>query len=131
MTEEEFSNLLKKGNYTPEFRKFLENATIAWEESKRPQLKGKIKVKWTSDTTLQSYCDEFMFGTEEGFRNGGVAFKVNMEGATQEDLDCFEKYMKKWTTPPKKNFRWDKPMKGGKITIQLPDYGQEEKEILF
>ena len=57
MTKDEFSDLLNKGNYTPEFRAFLEKATIKWIELIFQPLKCKIKGKWISDTELQPYFE--------------------------------------------------------------------------
>lgn len=120
MTKEEFSELLNKGNYTQEFRKFLENATIAWEESKHPELRGKIKVKWIGDTKLQPYCEEYQFGTEEGFRNGGIAFKIKSCGDPEKDCEIMEEFINRWS--PRHNYKFSDIKEGGKITFRLPEY---------
>ena len=45
MTREEFSKKLKDGNYSNEFKKFLEEKTIEYLEGKLPVLKGQYKCE--------------------------------------------------------------------------------------
>jgi hypothetical protein len=45
ITKEEFSNMLKAGNYTPEFKDFLEKTTIKYIEEKFPWLMGQFKCR--------------------------------------------------------------------------------------